>query len=226
MNKYPLYQRLRIIRKIINYKEIELGILRANIKRGANLYAMQYLKQFPDKYVRLIDIQDYCSKMHKMKTGNPLGDPPRAFESLRKDKLPCEWSEITYKKNKYVKSTPRIKNNITKEIYEKNKNKKDSFNKEIIDEKLKETNYTCEITGLPISEGSLAADHFIPKEKGGKSIKNNCIILNKILNEKKNNHYPIEWFCKTLLTNFMNICKKVGILDECKEKIIKFIQEF
>ena len=37
---------------------------------------------------------------------------------------------------------------------------------------------------------------------------------------------PREWFCETLLTNFMIICKKVGILQECKEKIIKFIQEY
>ena len=36
----------------------------------------------------------------------------------------------------------------------------------------------------------------------------------------------LEWFCETLLTNFMNICQNVGILQECKEKLINFIQEF
>jgi hypothetical protein len=46
------------------------------------------------------------------------------------------------------------------------------------------------------------------------------------MNEKKNKKMPIEWFCETILTNFMTICKHVGILQECKEKIIKFIQEF
>jgi cellobiose phosphorylase len=66
----------------------------------------------------------------------------------------------------------------------------------------------------------------MPKEKGGLSDSNNCIILNKILNEKKNKKMPIEWFCETLLTNFLNICKRVGILEECKQKMILFIQEF
>jgi hypothetical protein len=37
---------------------------------------------------------------------------------------------------------------------------------------------------------------------------------------------PIEWFCETLLTNFMKICKDVGILEECKEKIINFVKNF
>ena len=37
---------------------------------------------------------------------------------------------------------------------------------------------------------------------------------------------PIEWFCETLLSNFMNICKHVGILNECKEKLIKFINSY
>jgi hypothetical protein len=66
----------------------------------------------------------------------------------------------------------------------------------------------------------------MPKEKGGLSDETNCIIINKILNEKKNKKMPIEWFCETLLTNFMNICRSVGILKECKEKLIKFIEDF
>lgn len=84
----------------------------------------------------------------------------------------------------------------------------------------------CEITGLPASEGKLSADHFIPKEKGGKSDENNCVILNKILNEKKNKKMPNEWFCKSLLTNFMKICKRVGVLEDCETKLINFIQDF
>ena len=52
-------------------------------------------------------------------------------------------------------------------------------------------------------------------------------ILNKILNEKKNKHEPIDWFCKSLLSNFLNICKKVGMdLQTVKDKLINFIQEF
>ena len=96
----------------------------------------------------------------------------------------------------------------------------------MIEEKLKVSNYKCCITGIPQDNGHLAADHFIPKEKGGLSVPENCIIINKILNEKKNKKMPIEWFCDTILTNFMNICKNVGILEECKKKLITFIEEF
>ena len=44
--------------------------------------------------------------------------------------------------------------------------------------------------------------------------------------KKKNKKLPIEWFCETLLTNFMTICRNVGILEECKNQLVKFIQEF
>jgi 5-methylcytosine-specific restriction endonuclease McrA len=119
-----------------------------------------------------------------------------------------------------------MKEKICSQIIDNHKHKNNSFSKSIIDEKLKLSNYKCCITGIPQDNGNLAADHFIPKEKGGLSDYNNCIIINKILNEKKNKKLPIEWFCETLLTNFLNICKNIGILEECKDKIIKFIQEF
>lgn len=226
--KYPRKKRINILRKIIYFKHINNAIKKCNIRKGANLYALEYLK-LPynvNKYVRCKDVQEYCNKRTQEETGHPLGDPPRAFEILRKDKLPLEWSEIKYKKNKYVKYTPHIKDKICNEIVNNHKHKNEGFNKSIIEEKLKISNYKCSITGIPQDNGDLAADHFIPKEKGGLSNYENCIIINKILNEKKNNKMPVEWFCETILTNFMNICKSVGLLEECKKKIITFIQEF
>jgi len=219
-------KRIRILYKIIYLMKIEKAIKKCNIKIGANLYAFEYLKQNPDRFVKLIDVQEYCNKRNKDKTGRPLGDPPRAFEILRKDKLPLEWTEITDKGFKYVKYTPENKDKICNEILDNHNHKKDGFSKHMIEEKIKLSNYKCSITGIPQDNGKLAADHFIPKEKGGLSNDKNCIIINKILNEKKNKKMPIEWFCESLLTNFMNICKHVEILEECKEKIIKFIQEF
>ena len=95
------------------------------------------------------------------------------------------------------------------------------------DGKTKNSNYKCELTGLPVTEGHLAADHWIPKESGGKSDPGNCVILNKLMNEKKNKHDPIDWFCKFLLTNFLNICKKTGMdLEIVKDKLINFIVKF
>ena len=35
---------------------------------------------------------------------------------------------------------------------------------------------------------------------------------------------PIPWFCKTLLTNFMDICKSVGINP--KKQLIEFIENY
>jgi hypothetical protein len=220
------YSRMRILKKIINYIQIEHAIKKCNIRRGANLYAFEYLKLNLNKFVKIKDVQDYCNTRTKEKTGQPLGDPPRSFEILRKDKLPLEWSEMYIGKDKYIKYTPHIKNNICNSIIETSLHKGNTFSNTIIQNKLELANYKCSITGIPESDGKLAADHFIPKEKGGKSDKNNCFIINKLLNEKKNNKMPIEWFCETLLTNFMNICKHVGILDECKEKLIKFINSY
>lgn len=220
------YSRMRILKKIINYIQIEHAIKKCNIKRGANLYAFEYLKLNLNKFVKIKDVQDYCSIRYKEETGEPLGDPPRSFEILRKNTLPLEWSEIRIGRYKYIKYTPHIKKNICNSIIETSLHKGNTFSHTTIQNKLESSNYKCSITGIPESDGKLAADHFIPKEKGGKSDKNNCFIINKILNEKKNNKMPIEWFCETLLSNFMNICKHVGILEECKEKLIKFINSY
>jgi len=224
-SKYSLSKRINILFKIIYWKQVDNAIKKCNIKKGANLYAMEYLKLNLNKYVKIKDVQEYCNLRNKEKTGQPLGDPPRAFEILRKDKLPLEWSEIQYI-NKYVKYTPHLKNKICLNIINDHKNKCNSFSKALIEEKIKLSNYKCSITGIPQDNGGLAADHFIPKEKGGLSDINNCIIINKILNEKKNNKLPVEWFCDTILTNFLNICKMVGIIEECKLKIKLFIENY
>jgi len=226
LEKYSRKKRILMLYKIIYWKQIDNAIKKCNIKKGANLYALEYLKLNLNKYVRIKDVQEYCNMRTKKETGHPLGDPPRAFEILRKEKLPLEWSEIKYRKNKYVKYTPHIKEKICIQIIDNHKHKNDSFSKSIIEEKLKLSNYKCCITGIPQDNGDLAADHFIPKEKGGVSDYNNCIIINKILNEKKNKKLPVEWFCETILTNFLNICKNVGILEECKHKIINFVRDF
>lgn len=194
IEKYSKKKRINMLHKIIHWKQLDNAEKKCNIKKGANRYAMEYLKAHLNKYVRIKDVQEYCNVRNKQETGHPLGDPPRAFEILRKDKLPLEWSEIQYRKNKYVKYTQCIKDIICSKIIDSHKHKSNSFSKCIIEEKIKLSNYKCCITGIPQDNGDLAADHFIPKEKGGLSDWNNCIIINKILNEKKNKKLPIEWF--------------------------------
>jgi len=229
IKKYSIQKRLRILYKITI--KLQLIVKAKKHKKGQLYYVFEYL-MLPEnlyKFVKQGDILLYCDKrLTEYTNGNKKNyrDNSRQVEKMRKDLYPLEWIEVKKGGELWFKYMPQNKKYICDVVYEQHKHKSECFKKNVIEEKMCETNYICEITGLHVSEGKLAADHFIPKEKGGKSEKNNCIILNKILNEKKNNKLPIEWFCETFLTNFMNICKKVGILQECKEKIIKFIQDF
>jgi len=227
--KYSVQKRIRILYKITI--KLHLKVKAKNHKKGQLCYVFEFLMKPENlcKFVKQGDILFYCDKRRSEDTSGKqknFADNSRAVEKMRRDLYPLEWIEVKKGGELWFKYMPQNKKYICEDLCEQNKNKSDCFKKNIIKEKFCETNYMCEITGLPVSEGKLAADHFIPKEKGGKSEINNCIIINKILNEKKNNKMPIEWFCETLLTNFMIICKKVGILQECKEKIIKFIQEY
>ena len=44
-----------------------------------------------DKWVGVTDVGDYCSTRRKAKYDKPFGDPPRKFESFRKDTCPGHW---------------------------------------------------------------------------------------------------------------------------------------
>ena len=44
IKKHSIQKRIRILRKIIYNKQIENGIKKCNIKKGANMYAFEYLK--------------------------------------------------------------------------------------------------------------------------------------------------------------------------------------
>jgi hypothetical protein len=172
-----------------------------------------------DGWVEVSEVSNYCSDERKYHIGEPFRDAPRDFEKFRKDQTPGYWEEKMNGKKKLVK----FKIPTEEEIIV---SKDHGFDKSIQKKRLEETNRMCEITGLPFTEGKLACDHWYPKEKGGESDEKNCVILNKILNEKKNNHLPEDWFCKHLLTNFLNICKRFGDIENVKIKLIKFIQEF
>jgi 5-methylcytosine-specific restriction endonuclease McrA len=213
--------------KLKHWKQLDDGEKRAKIKKGANKYAFDYMKLHAGEFVRIKDVQEYCSQQHKLKTGCVLGDPPRAFEILRKDKLPLEWEEKKIGNEKYVKFAPHKKLEHTEAVIQNHAHKADGFTKQIISSKMETFGYKCAITGIPVADGGLAADHFIPKEKGGKSEPENCVILNKILNEKKNNTMPVEWFTTSLLTNFMNVAVQAGIdKEEMKSQLIDFIKHF
>ena len=216
------------------FKEHRINILNEAIEKykfkGQKQYAFEYILKHPTKMVKQGDLLAYCDKRRCEDTNGKkpnFKDNSRGIESLRKDRIPNSWKEKKVDGELYFIYLPELKELITDEIIENTKHKNDGFSNEILESKLKDSNYKCEITGLPVSEGHLAGDHWKPKEGGGKSNIENCVILNKILNEKKNKHDPIVWFCKHLLTNFLNICKRTGMdLETVKAKLINFIQEF
>ncbi len=198
--------------------------------RGQKMYAIDFMLKQPTKMVKQGDLLLYCDKRRYEDTNGKkpnFKDNSRGIESLRKDITPNCWKEMKIDGELHFIYLPELKEIITEEIIENTKHRKDGFSKKIIHSKIDSSNHKCELTGLPVSEGNLAADHWIPKEGGGESNIDNCIILNKILNEKKNKHHPTDWFCKHLLTNFLNICKRTGMdLETVKVKLIGFIQEF
>lgn len=131
-DKYSQYKRISMLKKIIYYIQIQDAARRANITRGANLYAIEFLKQNLCKYVKLKDVQEYYNMRNKQETGSLLGDPPRAFEMLRKNKLPNEWNEYIFMKIKYIKYSPRIKDKLNANIINDSKNKGDIFKSALI----------------------------------------------------------------------------------------------
>ena len=198
--------------------------------RGQKKYAIEFMLIQPTKMAKQGDLLLYCDQRRNKDTNGVkpnFKENSRGIESLRKDIVPNCWLEKKIAGELYFMYLPELLGLVEEEIINNTKHKNQVFSKEIITTKLIECNYTCELTGLPVSEGSLAGDHWIPKEGGGISDTQNCVIINKILNEKKNKHTPVEWFCKTILTNFLTICKKTGMnLENVKERIINFIQEF
>lgn len=219
-------------KKILYLSKLKLARNKLRLRNNTQLdFVFQYLclPENLNKFIKQGDLLKYCDdrRCHFTNGKYPnYKDNSRGVESLRKDKLPLEWIEIKKNGELYFKYCPENKKFVSNDIIERNRYKNEGFSKELINSKLEECKYLCEITGLPATQGQLAADHFIPKEKGGLNNKNNCIIINKILNEKKNNHNPIEWFSETIITNFLNICKKIGILAEAKSKLINFIENF
>lgn len=199
------------------------------LKTGSVKYAFEYMKKNAGKFVKQGDLLLYCDSRRCEDTKGEkknFKDNSRAIEILRKDKLPLRWTEIKKDGELWFKYTPWIKEIFTDEIHEKHKYKVDSFTKTLIQERMTIAEYRCELTGIPVNTCKADADHFIPREKGGMSVIENCVILASPINTSKNKKMPIEWFCESILTNFLNICKRVGILDDAKKRIIEFVQTF
>ena len=118
IKSYSFYRRYTILKKILHYLELKNGEKRANIKRGANKFAFDYMKQNLCKFVALDKIQEYCNQENKKKYGVNLKNPLKSFETLRKNKLPNEWEEIKIGNSKYIKFTT----NINKKLDNNNNN--------------------------------------------------------------------------------------------------------
>lgn len=232
-NKYRLKIVVKKIIFLMRYQKQridELQNLQSMFRENTQKwFAVGYMIKHSFNFVNQGEMLHYCDSMrNKVTNGEHKGyrDNSRGIESLRKNKYPLRWIEIIKNNILYLKYIPQ-KEQWEKDAIIVHANKNCGFTKKNINEKLELCNYKCELTGLSIDEGKLAADHWNPKEKGGESTKKNCVIINKILNEKKNNIPPLEWFCNYLLNNFMNICKKTDMdIENVKKHLIKYITEW
>ena len=203
------------LNKIGREKRIQqITELQSNFRPNSQKYfACEYMLMHPCMYVNQGDLLLYCDQRRCETTNGKhpnFRDNSRGIESLRKDKFPLRFHEVRDSNGLRFVYVPELEE-IQKDQIAHVSHKRSGFSQALIKKKMKEVNYKCELTGLPLENGKLAADHWYPKEKSGVSTEENCVIINKILNEKKNNHEPVTWFCRFLLTNFLNICKKTGL---------------
>ena len=217
------------LHRVLHYKQLCEAEAKLNIKAGQKKYAFEYMKIHAGKFVKQGDLLEYCDKRRAEDTNGKkrtFKDNSRAIEALRKDKLPLEWIEIHRDGELWFKYCPQMKHKYTEQEHEKHASKKDSFTKQIIQERMKNAEYRCELTGISVENVGANADHFIPKEKGGKSTLENCVILGEYINTSKNSRMPVEWFCDTILRNFIKLCSRAGMdITAVKEEIINRIKD-
>lgn len=227
-SRHPMWRKTTLHR-LLHYNQLCQAEARLHIKKGQLKYAFEYMKQNAGKFVKQGDLLMYCDKRRSEDTNgaqNNFKDNSRAIESLRKDKLPLEWIEVKKGKELWFKYCPDAKERYTEDVIEKHMYKKDSFTNDQIRSRIELAGHRCEITGIPVDLCKTDADHFIPREKGGLSILENCVILSSHLNTSKNSKMPVDWFSESILRNFLHICNRVGIVEEAKSSLISFIQKF
>jgi hypothetical protein len=139
-------------------------------------------------------------------TLSTFGDPGRTLEKIRTEEFEnCFDSHLDNREgpfrlniDKYKKYTGSTKNHI--------------FSKKIKNEIKKRSNNKCELCG---HKGTLEFDHFIPKEKGGKSIIENASYLCSRCNDKKCNKEPTKFMIE-VLSKQMDYFIMMGLENELK----------
>lgn len=227
------YKLIWMKRNYRKYKEKcinDLTQLRKKFRTGQKQFAIDFMLINPTKFVQQGEVLLYCDNQRNILTKGEkpnFKDNSRGIESLRRDTMPLCWAYKKINNDLYFKYVPELKELQSDKIIQDASNRKLNFSHEIIKLCMESCDYKCELTGLPIECGDLAADHWYPKESGGESVQKNCVILNKVLNEKKNNKEPTEWFMKKILNNFLNLCDRSEMnIDLAKQRLIHFIQEF
>lgn len=78
-----------------------------------------------------------------------------------------------------------------------------SFTKDMIMERLAEQSGNCFWTGMPLDEKQVAGDHYLPRSKGGATIKENLVVTSKKLNNIRLNTSAKDF--SELLVNQYNV---------------------
>lgn len=211
------------VHRIVHYGQLCDAERRLGVRNGQKKYAFEFMKMNAGRFVKQGDLLEYCDKRRCEDTSGAkrtFKDNSRAIEALRKDKLPLEWAEVYRSGELWFKYAPTMKSVYTEEAMKKHIHKADSFTRSVVESQMEKAGYKCEITGIPVSYVGANADHFIPKEKGGQSVAENCVILGEHLNTSKNSRMPVEWFCDTMVRNFLGVCARSGMdIDEVKKEI-------
>jgi hypothetical protein len=198
------------------------------IKQGTQRwYFMEFLKTKDNgKWWSQAELIEYCndhvkkdggvlwytkSGGKKDDNGKPLGfaDAPRQLEKIRQEDFDgCFDSNYDSK----------FRLNPYKALQFEKSTKTHTFSNKIKQTILKRANGTCELCGY---KGKLEIDHFIPREKGGKSTEENANALCSRCNDRKCNKDP-NLFAKEEAKRLYTYFKSRGRGDKLKDIFNEF----
>lgn len=166
------------------------------------------------KIVTQNDITSYLIRRYEELNNKILSDPQRGIRIFYEKA--CKYGIIKIGRNQWMYDPKQC--NIERKILLDNNNKK--FSEDTKKKILEKNNNKCELCGYKGSDliNKLEFDHWIPFNKGGSNLENNCVLLCRNCNVKKKNNNPLI-LVKIILKNIIEKNKYLN-LDTTKEEIL------
>lgn len=217
---------IKLARECKYINDIECLQKELKIKKGQLLYVLEYLKKHPCKFVKQGDLLLYCDKRRYEDTKGEkpnFKDNSRAVETLRKDRTPLRWLEVTKNNELYFMYCKELEKDYIEEVVRQHATKKQYFSKEVVKNTFQQANFKCEMCGISATKVKLECDHWVPRKTFGESSVTNAVCLCSNCNPKKNSCSPSEWFCKHFVYNFHKLSLKSSEWEQNKIFIINYI---